>query len=104
MQLKLTLFVTKNNSVPLSRFALIYKTLWYYIPEVLMDFVGCIPTPRFRRFWAYSVFMRNFSRGVIEKSLIEGDGKDVMSLLLRANASENPKGKLSDIEMVDQIA
>lgn len=48
--------------------------------------------------------MRNFSRGVIEKSLIEGDGKDVMSLLLRANASEDPKGKLSDIEMVDQIA
>lgn len=48
--------------------------------------------------------MRNFSRGVIEKSMIEGDGKDVMSVLLRANASEDPKGKLSDIETVDQIA
>ena len=48
--------------------------------------------------------MRNFSRGIIEKSIIEGDGKDVMSVLLRANASEDPKSKLSDTEMVDQIA
>ena len=99
---KLTLL--QNNSVTLSRFAIIFKTLWYYIPEVLMDLVGYLPTPRFRRFWTYSAFMRNFSRGVIEKSMIEGDGKDVMSVLLRANASEDPKGKLSDIETVDQIA
>ena len=48
--------------------------------------------------------MRNFSRGIIEKSIIEGDGKDVMSVLLRANASEDPRARLSDIEMVDQIA
>jgi cytochrome P450 len=48
--------------------------------------------------------MRNFSRGIIEKSIIEGDGKDVMSVLLRANASEDPSAKLSDIEVVDQIA
>jgi hypothetical protein len=48
--------------------------------------------------------MRNFSRGIIEKSTIEGDGKDVMSVLLRANASEDPRARLSEIEMVDQIA
>ena len=48
--------------------------------------------------------MRNFSQGIIEKSIIEGDGKDVMSVLLRANASEDPRGRLSDTEMVDQIA
>ena len=68
-----------------------------------MNFVQNLPTPRFRRYRKYSAFMRNFSRGIIERSLIEGDGKDVMSVLLRANASEDPKGKLSDIEMVDQI-
>ena len=69
-----------------------------------MDLVRCLPTPRFRRFRDYSAFMRNFSRGIIEKSIIEGDGKDVMSVLLRANASEDPRARLSDIEMVDQIA
>jgi hypothetical protein len=35
---------------------------------------------------------------------MEGDGKDVMSVLLRANMSEDPRSKLSNVEMVDQIA
>lgn len=48
--------------------------------------------------------MRNFSQGIIEKSIIEGDGKDIMSVLLRANASEDPKSRLSNTEIVDQIA
>ncbi|KAN0129605.1 cytochrome P450 [Lactarius tabidus] len=87
-----------------SRYAIVFRTLWYYIPEVLMDLLRYLPTPRFRQFRNYSAFMHNFSRGVIEKSIVEGDGKDVMSVLLRANASEDPRARLSDIEMVDQIA
>ena len=84
---------------------MIFRTLWFYVPERLLDLASqYLPTSRNRRFWEYSAFMRNFSRGIIEKSMIEGDGKDVMSVLLRANASEDPKRKLSDIEMVDQIA
>ena len=63
-----------------------------------------MPTSRYRRFRKYSAFIRNFSQGIIERSIIEGDGKDVMSVLLRANASEDPRGRLSDGEMVDQIA
>ena len=69
-----------------------------------MSLIKYLPTSQFRRFRDYSAFMRNFSRGIIEKSIIEGDGKDVMSVLLRANASEDPRARLSDIEMVDQIA
>ena len=69
-----------------------------------MGLIKYLPTSRFRQFRDYSAFIRNFSRGIIEKSIIEGDGKDVMSVILRANASEDPKKRLSDIEMVDQIA
>ncbi|KAH9032504.1 hypothetical protein EDB84DRAFT_1490712 [Lactarius hengduanensis] len=58
------------------RYDFIFKTLWNYIPGL------------------YSAFMRNFSRGIIEKSVIEGDGKDVMSVLLRENAFEDPRGRL----------
>ena len=68
-----------------------------------MDFVEYLPTARWRRFRSYNAFMRNFSREIIEKSMIEGDGKDIMSVLLRANASEDPKGRLSELEMADQI-
>lgn len=48
--------------------------------------------------------MRHFSQGIIEKSVIEGDGKDVMSVLLRANESEDPRSRLSESEIVAQIA
>jgi cytochrome P450 len=94
----------KLFSSAVSRYAVVFRALWYYIPEVLMDLIRYLPTSRFQRFRTYSAFMRNFSRGIIEKSIIEGDGKDVMSVLLRANASEDPSAKLSDIEVVDQIA
>ncbi|KAI9446009.1 cytochrome P450 [Lactarius indigo] len=87
-----------------SQYDLVFRTLWDYIPGPLLDLIRYMPTSRYRGLRGYSAFMRNFSRGIIEKSVIEGDGKDVMSVLLRANASEDPKGRLSDIEMVDQIS
>ncbi|KAH9035922.1 cytochrome P450 [Lactarius pseudohatsudake] len=85
------------------RYRLILKTLWYYLPEQLLDLIY-LPTPRYRQLRRYSAFMRDFSQGIVERSIIEGDGKDLMSVLLRANASEDPRRTLSDIEMVDQIA
>ncbi|KAH9032515.1 cytochrome P450 [Lactarius hengduanensis] len=85
------------------RYRIILKTLWYYLPELLLDLIY-LPTPRYRQLRRYSAFMRNFSQGIVERSIIEGDGKDLMSVLLRANASEDPRRTLSDIEMVDQIA
>ena len=47
--------------------------------------------------------IREFSRGLIKQSLNQGDGNDIMSVLLRANASSSPKNKMSDNELVDQI-
>jgi hypothetical protein len=47
--------------------------------------------------------MRKFSQGMIEKSMVKGDGNDIMSVLLRANASEDPKTRLTDKEVADQI-
>jgi len=54
------------------------------------------------RSWLDSV--RELSRGLIKQSLDKGDGNDIMSVLLRANGASNPKNKMSDDEMVDQVA
>jgi cytochrome P450 len=35
--------------------------------------------------------------------MIKGDGNDIMSVLLRANASEDPKTRLTNKEVRDQI-
>jgi cytochrome P450 len=99
---KLTLCHKSINALP--RYDFIFKTLWYYIPGPLLDLVQYLPTSQYRRYRSYLAFMRNFSQGIIERSIIQGDGKDIMNVLLRANASEDPRGRLSDIEMVDQIA
>ncbi|KAH9066230.1 cytochrome P450 [Lactarius vividus] len=92
-----------NEGLLPPRSRLILKTLWYYLPELLLDIIY-LPTRRYRQVRVYSAFMRKFSQGIIERSIIEGDGKDVMSVMLRANASEDPRCMLSDTEMVDQIA
>ena len=34
----------------------------------------------------------------------DGAGNDIMSVLLRANASSDPKARMDDDEMIDQIA
>jgi hypothetical protein len=40
---------------------------------------------------------------MVEESAAKGDGNDIMSVLLRANASEVLKGKLTDSEVIAQI-
>lgn len=39
----------------------------------------------------------------MRRSIVKGDGRDIMSVLLRANGSEDPHTKLTDGEVVDQI-
>jgi cytochrome P450 len=82
---------------------LLFNALWRYTPKPLLDLVQYVPTGKYSRFRRHVKFMRDFSRGMIEKSMIKDDGKDIMSVLLRANASEDPKGQLTEIEVIDQI-
>lgn len=51
--------------------------------------------------------MRHFGRKLIGQTDVEAKGvggKDVMSVLLRANATEESRSKLSDSEVIDQIS
>ncbi|KAF8274825.1 cytochrome P450 [Lactarius quietus] len=47
--------------------------------------------------------IREVARDIVRKSIVKGDGRDIMSVLLRANNSEDLKSKLSDNEVIDQI-
>ncbi|KAH9996133.1 cytochrome P450 [Russula compacta] len=42
-------------------------------------------------------------RGLIEDIKAKSDGKDIMSLLLRANESSDPENRLTESEVIDQI-
>ncbi|KAH9173526.1 cytochrome P450 [Lactarius sanguifluus] len=87
-----------------SWYGLIFKETWKYIPGPLLKYIRYIPTREYRELRSWLDNVRVFSRGLIKQSTDKGDGNDIMSVLLRANASSNPKNKMTDDEMVDQIA
>ena len=58
----------------------------------------------YRGFRTWLDNVREFSRGPIKQCLVKGDGNDIMSVLLRANEASSPKNKMSEDEIVDQIA
>jgi cytochrome P450 len=82
---------------------LIFKETWRCIPGSLLGYVRYLPMREYRGFRSWLDNVREFSRRLIKQSLIDGDGKDIMSIILRANESSSPKNKMPDNEMVDQI-
>lgn len=83
---------------------LIFKSTWRYVPEFLLRFVRYLPTREYRRFRAYLDYARKFSEDIIWKSAAKGDGNDMMSVLLRTNASSDPRNRLKHSEIVDQLS
>ncbi|KAI0263461.1 cytochrome P450 [Gloeopeniophorella convolvens] len=83
---------------------LMFKETWSYLPESIHNLIRYLPVREYRRFRSFLDFMRNFSREMVKQSMINGDGKDIMSVLLRANESEDPKSKMTETEVIDQIA
>jgi len=84
-------------------FDALFKYFWRYLPEPILDLLVYLPRPEYRRFRIYLNGIRDISREIVRKSIVKGDGRDIMSVLLRANNSEDPKTKLSEGEVVDQI-
>ncbi|KAI9430949.1 cytochrome P450 [Lactarius psammicola] len=83
---------------------IIFKETWRYIPGPLLEYVRYLPTREYRGFRLMLDNSREFSRGLIKQSTVKGDRNDILSVLLRANGSSNPKNRMDDSELVDQIA
>ena len=83
---------------------LVFKSTWRYIPNFLFRFVRYLPTREYRRFRIYLDYAREFSEDIIKKSVARGDGTDMMSVLLRRNASEVPNNRMKHLEIVDQLS
>ncbi|KAI0253590.1 cytochrome P450 [Lactifluus subvellereus] len=96
-----SLFVDSLYHGPLDA---LFKSFWRYLPEPVLDLLVHLPRREYRRFRNYLRSIREVSREIVRKSIVKGDGRDIMSVLLRANDSEDPQTKLSDGEVVDQIA
>jgi hypothetical protein len=99
----MTILDSIDSTLYPSRIDLVFKALWCYIPEPLLHYVRYLPFHEYRRFRTFLDFSDSFSRGIVSESKEKSDGKDMMSVLLRANASENPNDKMTDNEVISQI-
>ena len=93
-----------DSSLYPPRFELAFRALWRYIPEPLLHYVRYLPLREYRRLRTFLDYTTTFSRNLVRQSVERRNGKDMMSVLLRANASENPNSKLTDDEVVSQIS
>ncbi|KAI0706269.1 cytochrome P450 [Cerioporus squamosus] len=101
------------QSVPYpSRATLLFRSFWPYFPDRLLRLVRYLPTRdhiHFRRtlekIESYSwSLVQEKTKAVLEESANAPNKRDIMSIIVRANAAEDPKHRLSDDEMISQMA
>ncbi|OJT07986.1 Cytochrome P450 4F5 [Trametes pubescens] len=93
-----------------SKLTLLFRHLWRYIPMPILAFVQYVPTKEHIRFRRTLKVINKFARDLINEkteAVLAGKNenkKDMMSILVKANTSENPKSRLTDNEMISQMA
>ncbi|CCM03242.1 uncharacterized protein FIBRA_05367 [Fibroporia radiculosa] len=93
-----------------TRATLLFRSMWPYIPDSILRFIVYIPTKEYKRLRYSLQTINQLSRRLIGQKIetcLNNDGekkKDIMSLLVKANASENPKTELRQAEMTAQVA
>ncbi|KIP05242.1 hypothetical protein PHLGIDRAFT_163819 [Phlebiopsis gigantea 11061_1 CR5-6] len=88
---------------------LIFKRLWSYIPQPILEFMDYIPTREYNRFRRTLRVVNGVSKQLVEEKkaalLTESrSSRDIFSVLVQANVSQDPKGRLTDEELVAQMA
>ncbi|KAM5531332.1 hypothetical protein V8D89_014461 [Ganoderma adspersum] len=93
-----------------SNFTLIFRSFWHWIPMPILKFVQYIPTKDHIRFRQTLGVVNKFAKSLIDEkteAVLAGaaeNKKDIMSILVKANASEDPKSRLTETEMMSQMA
>ncbi|GJE98388.1 cytochrome P450 [Phanerochaete sordida] len=85
----------------------VFQAFWDYLPERVLEQVRHIPTREYARTQGVLRVFAKYSRRLIaqKNAALASDrsSRDVLSILVRANASEDAKSRLSDEEMVSQM-
>ncbi|EMD37290.1 hypothetical protein CERSUDRAFT_113940 [Gelatoporia subvermispora B] len=88
---------------------MLFRSTWKFLPEIVLRCIDYLPTresTRFRR--TVKIINRVSAELVAEKteSCLSGKAdnkKDIMSILIKANASEDPRSRLNMKEMIAQM-
>ncbi|KAK0449894.1 cytochrome P450 [Armillaria borealis] len=91
-----------------SRAAVLISAVPRVLPTPLLYLISLIPSRVKKRYTDLNVLMKDTGRQVLKQNLEGGvassNGKDILSILARANADEEQKKRLSDDEVLAQVA
>ncbi|KAF8521630.1 cytochrome P450 [Hysterangium stoloniferum] len=87
---------------------IIFDAICSFMPQWFSDLAKYLPNEQMKRLREYMKVARKVAQSILDRQTklhIAGKegSKDVMSILIRANLSENPKNKLSDEEIISQL-
>ncbi|KAI0089029.1 PAH-inducible cytochrome P450 monooxygenase PC-PAH 1 [Irpex rosettiformis] len=89
----------------------LFAATWRWLPRWLLELIEYIPVDALQRLRRSRLVMNKVSTVLVDNAMedaqtveIEKGRKDVVSVLVRANLSENPSLQLSKHEMVSQMA
>ncbi|KAI0745041.1 cytochrome P450 [Earliella scabrosa] len=104
--------IFKDMGFKPTRPAALFSATWDYVPRPILEMVRYIPANPFMRLRNLNrLFTEHGTRILRQQRASLGTGvenakngsKDVMSLLIKANASADPKARLSDAELMAQM-
>ncbi|TFK92813.1 PAH-inducible cytochrome P450 monooxygenase PC-PAH 1 [Polyporus arcularius HHB13444] len=92
-----------------STFTVLFQRLWYYIPTPILKYVKYMPGKDHARFRRTLKIINEYSKKLIDEkteAVLAGNEKkkDIMSILVKANSAESQKERLTDEEMIAQMA
>ncbi|EMD32080.1 hypothetical protein CERSUDRAFT_77670 [Gelatoporia subvermispora B] len=90
-----------------SKWDILFKATWNYLPIRLLQFVDYLPAREYRRFRSTVQIMNRVAKNIIDEKIREGTPstkRDIVDLMLNANETLDSKQKLSRAELADQIA
>ncbi|KAI0331166.1 PAH-inducible cytochrome P450 monooxygenase PC-PAH 4 [Cubamyces sp. BRFM 1775] len=88
---------------------MLFRATWDYIPEPVLRLFKYIPAQPFTHLRGVSNLFTKYGRDILREKRPEVDaekrtyGKDVLSILVKANESSDPKTRLSDEEILAQM-
>ncbi|KAF8500679.1 cytochrome P450 [Gautieria morchelliformis] len=97
-----------DTHLNLNRLSFAYDAFVGLLPQWLVSLAHRVPTERHRRYQSYMKTAREVGQTLLDRHMtsrvkVKNGSKDVMSILIRANLSEDPKTKLSNEEILDQL-
>ncbi|KAF8589322.1 cytochrome P450 [Ramaria rubella] len=87
---------------------IIFQSIWGFLPQWLLALVFKAPVRPLKQWGEYMEIARNVAKQLVDRqvdsyALGKEGSKDIMSILVRANLSEDPKSKLGEDEILSQL-